>query len=120
MVWYVDTSAFLKLVASEPESTALRGWLAELLQTEALRAGSRLGIAGDVVTDALSTFSLVMPTHSTFLVAGLMDLPALRSLDALHLATALELGGDLDGVVTYDARMAQAAQAASVAVASPA
>ncbi|MDQ6743934.1 MAG: PIN domain-containing protein, partial [Candidatus Dormibacteraeota bacterium] len=50
---------------------------------------------------------------------GLM--PAdLRSLDAIHVAAALSLGDDLDGVVSYDARMATAAAAQGLSVASPA
>ncbi|MBK5250721.1 MAG: VapC toxin family PIN domain ribonuclease, partial [Actinomycetales bacterium] len=43
----------------------------------------------------------------------------LRSLDAVHLAAALSLGDDLEGIVTYDDRLAEAAQANGVPVASP-
>jgi predicted nucleic acid-binding protein len=55
---------------------------------------------------------------------GLLDLagelqPALRSLDAIHLAAALELGDELDAVVTYDARMARGAEALGLRVAAP-
>jgi len=57
------------------------------------------------------------PTQRT---AGTLEPSALRSLDALHLATALELGADLEGMVTYDARMARAAEASLVTVAAPA
>jgi hypothetical protein len=56
---------------------------------------------------------------STFLVAGCLDLPELRSLDALHLAAALELGDDLEGVVTYDGRMIAGAKAVPITVVSP-
>ena len=127
MVWYLDKSAFLKLVVAEPESLAVRDWLNEngpvwssqLLRTEALRAANRLGLDRELVDDALETVSLILPAVSTFLIAGALEPFNLRSLDALHLATALELGGDLDGVVTYDARMASAATAASVAIAAP-
>lgn len=127
MVWYLDTSAFLKLVVAEPESGALRAWLAErspawssqLLRTEALRAAARLGVDRDVVDEALDAVSLVLPTASTFLAAGMLGPPVLRSLDALHLAAALELGDDLEGLVTYDARMAEAAREMSISVAAP-
>jgi predicted nucleic acid-binding protein len=128
VVWYLDTSAFLKLVVAEEESSSIRAWMArsgpcwssQLLRTEALRAGHRLGIAEEVVAEALDVVSLVAPGSSTFLAAGRLRPSSLRSLDALHLATALELGDDLQGVVTYDARMIEGAEAASIAVITPA
>ena len=128
MVWYLDTSAFLKLVVSEPESPAMRSWMidsgpcwsSQLLRTEALRAGGRLGVAEEVVAGALEGMWLVNPSPSTFLAAGRLRPAALRSLDALHLATALELGADLQGLVTYDARMIEGAGMASMVVVTPA
>ncbi len=127
MVWYLDTSAFLKLLVTEAESDALRAWLADqgrtwsshLLRTEALRASLRLRIDVRAVDEALEAVSLILPAVSTFLTAGTLRPSALRSLDALHLASALELGGDLEGVVTYDVRLAEAATAASVTVVAP-
>nr|MDA8262743.1 VapC toxin family PIN domain ribonuclease [Actinomycetota bacterium] len=87
MVWYLDTSAFLKLITTERESDAMREWFSshdsvwssQLLHTEALRAGSRLGIDADVIEDALETVSLVMPSATTFFVAGQLPSPSLRS-----------------------------------------
>lgn len=127
MAWYLDTSAFLKLLIAEPESAALRAWLhhnervcsSQLLRTEALRAASRLDLEHRSVEAALETVSLVLPANATFAAAGRLAPVALRSLDALHLATALELGPDLEGLVTYDHRMADGARALSVEVASP-
>jgi predicted nucleic acid-binding protein len=127
VVWYLDTSAFLKLVVAENESAAMRAfmagsgpcWSSQLLRTEALRAAGRLGLDEQVATEALDAVSLVVPGPSTFLAAGRLKPSTLRSLDALHLATALELGDDLQGVVTYDARMIAGAKFASVDVVSP-
>ena len=127
MVWYIDTSAFLKLVVAEQESSAMRMWMAgsgpcwssQLLRTEALRAGNRLGIEEEVVAETLDVVSLVAPGSSTFLAAGRLRPASLRSLDALHLATALELGNDLQGLATYDARMIEGAEVASIAVVTP-
>lgn len=127
MVWYLDTSAFLKLLVAEPESDAMQAWFADhgpiwssqLLRTEALRAATRLEIDPQLLDDALETVSLVLPAVSTFLAAGTLGPPVLRSLDALHLASALELGADLEGLVTYDVRLAGAAAAASVNVVAP-
>ena len=127
MVFYLDTSAFLKLVVSEPESAAMREWMAssapcwssQLLRTEAMRAARRVGVDTAMVNQALDVVSLVTPAPSTYFVAGSLEPPELRTLDALHLAAALELGDDLDGLVTYDTRMIHGAQTAGIAVVTP-
>lgn len=127
MVWYLDTSAFFKLLTTEEESLAMRSWYtshesvwsSQLLQTEALRAATRLGIDAEVIEEALETVSLVLPSVTTFFTAGQLPTFSLRSLDALHLATALEIGDDLEGLVTYDERMADAARVASLNVVRP-
>lgn len=127
-MWYLDTSAFLKLVVVEEESAAMRSWFetggpcwsSQLLATEALRAGARLGISPEVTQQALDTVSLVLPSATTFRTAGGLGPSRLRALDSLHLATALEIGDDLDGIVTYDTRIAQGARASSINVLTPA
>ncbi|MEI8050579.1 MAG: type II toxin-antitoxin system VapC family toxin [Actinomycetes bacterium] len=115
-MWYLDTSAFLKLIVSEEETEAMRDfvaevgdmWSSQLLVTESLRGAARLGIDGSRVIEALDTVSLVMPGAETFFTAGELGPSLLRSLDAIHLATALELGSDLNGMVTYDVRQREA------------
>jgi hypothetical protein len=127
MVWYLDTSAFLKLITVEDESQAMRSWFrshnsiwsSHLLHTEALRAGARLGISNDIIEDALDTVSLILPSSATFFDAGRLPPATLRSLDALHLAAAMEIGDDLEGMVAYDGRLIEAARAASIEVFSP-
>ncbi len=127
MVWYLDTSAFLKLMVVEDESEAMRAWFAshrpcwssQLLRTEAHRAAMRLEIDESTLSEALDSVTLVLPSVTTFLSAAKLAPPALRSLDALHLATALELGDDLEGLVTYDARMAEGARNAPTQVITP-
>jgi uncharacterized protein len=117
----------LKLVVSEPESTAMRGWMAssgpcwssQLLRSEATRAARRLGVDTSVINQALEVVALVTPGPSTFLVAGTLESPELRTLDALHLAAALELGDDLDGLVTYDTKMIDGAHSVEIAVVTP-
>jgi predicted nucleic acid-binding protein len=126
-MFYLDTSAFLKLIVSEPESQAMREWMAssgpcwssQLLRSEAMRAARRLGVDITVVHQALEVVSLVTPAPSTFLVGGSLEPPQLRTLDALHLAAALELGDDLDALVTYDTQMIEGARAAGIAVLTP-
>lgn len=128
MAFYLDTSAFLKLLVAETESTAMREWFAagrqcwssEVLVTEALRAGQRLGLDRERVEQALDLVSLVLPSATTFRRAGTVLPPALRSLDALHVAGALELGDDLEAVVAYDARLIDSARSAGLEVVSPA
>lgn len=130
MAFYLDTSAAAKLVVAEDGSPAMTLWAADhadevvssdLLRTELLRAARR-GAADQMqraraVLDALTLVSL--PT-ATFERAASLGPDELRSLDALHLAAALELGDDLDGIVTYDERLAQAAAAQGMKVVAPA
>ena len=51
--------------------------------------------------------------------ASMLEPTTVRSLDALHLATAIEIGDALDAVITYDARMAAAARSLGLAVTAP-
>jgi hypothetical protein len=128
VVFYLDTSAFLKLLIDETESAAMRAWFtdgrsfwsSQLLLTEAMRAAQRLGVDRGAVEQALDGVSLVMPNAATFHQAATVLPPELRSLDALHLATAVELGADLEAVVAYDARLIAGAHAAGLSVVSPA
>lgn len=129
MAYYLDTSAAVKLVIEEAGSKALRRWLdattepivsSDLLRTELLRA-TRRGAADQVQQARAVLDSVVLLTLSTplFERAGDLEPDLLRSLDALHLAAALDLGDDLDGIVTYDERLAAAAAALGVAVITP-
>jgi predicted nucleic acid-binding protein len=125
---YLDTSAFMKLVAEEAESAALRRHLrggrlrtsAILLQTEALRAAGRLSPAHVAVArQLLRGLALIQTDRQLYAVAGALAPPELRSLDALHVAAALTLGQDLADFVTYDTRMTHAAQTHGLPVVSP-
>ena len=93
----------------------------DLLRTELLRAIARHipdQIAqGHMVLESITMISL---PRSVFETAETLGPPNLRSLDAIHLAAAMELGGDeLEAIVTYDAWMADAAQTMDIAVISP-
>ena len=129
MAFYLDTSAAAKLVVAEPASEAMASWAgtnetrviaSDLLRTELLRATRRAAPdrmqRARSVLDALTLFNL---TLATFERAATLDPEELRSLDALHLAAALEMGDELDGIVTYDSRMAAAASLYGVAVIAP-
>jgi predicted nucleic acid-binding protein len=129
-VYYLDTSAALKLVVAEEGSSALRGWLAphdermfssDLLRTELLRVTRRHAPEQMVQARAiLDSLVLVRLTTGIFERAALLDPSHLRSLDALHLAAALEMGDELEGLVTYDQRLAEGAAGLGVVVVTPA
>jgi uncharacterized protein len=125
---YLDTSAFVKLVTPEAETTALvshlRRWShavsATLLRTEALRAAARNSPACVLDTRrALRDMAFIDLTRDLLDQAGSVIPPDLRSLDAIHLAAALSLGDDLDELVTYDLRLAAAAAACGLLASSP-
>jgi hypothetical protein len=127
---YVDTSALVKLVVAEPETVALRAWLratdrqpvaCDLARTELLRTVRRVAPKRVLQARAvLDSLTLIEITASLFEEAGRLDPSALRGLDAIHLASALDLGDDLDGLVTYDDRLAEAAALYGIAVVAPA
>jgi uncharacterized protein len=89
-------------------------------RTEVLRAllpgGEKALAAGRQV---LARCELVRLDDRVLSRAGEMQPSELRSVDAIHLATAERLGSDLGGVVTYDARMAAAARQLGLRVSSP-
>ena len=129
MAFYMDTSALVKLVVAESETDALRSWIAgvnselvaaDLVRTELWRVVRR-AVPDRVLLAAqvLDSLTLVEVRASLFSQAGRLDLPELRSLDAIHLAVALDLGDDLEALVTYDARLAQAAAVNGVTVVAP-
>ncbi len=127
---YLDSSAIVKLVLPEPESLALRSFLASdedhvsssLARVEVLRTVRRVDDTEDrlrAAKQSLARVSLVDMREALLGEAGTLGPPNLRSLDAIHLATALSLDR-LDAFVTYDHRLAEAARKAGLSVASPA
>jgi predicted nucleic acid-binding protein len=127
---YLDTSAFIKLVRSEPESHALRDELrgAEtelissiLLSVEGRRAARRYGkLAAVRANAALTTVTLLALDDPIVKLAGELEPAELRSLDALHLATIVSLGEDIERVYCYDSRLTGAARSLGIEVAEPA
>ena len=69
--------------------------------------------------EVLDAVTLVHVTPAVFEDAGRLDPSGLRSLDAIHLAAALDLGDDLEGWITYDDRLAGAAVSNGGAVVAP-
>ncbi len=127
---YLESSALVKLVVAEPESSALRAYLAgqagrvssQLTRVEVLRAVRRANRPQTTIRRAewaLEGIALTPLDERILAQAASLDPPRLRSLDAIHLATALSLDG-LDALVTYDRRLRDAATDAGLTVASPA
>ena len=129
-LYYVDTSAALKLLAEEKDSKAFAAfydqaagasWVSStLLRIEVVRAVTRvIPAALPDAKDLLLAFDYV--TIDDEIIEAAMNEPdrMLRSLDAIHLATARVLGPDLTGLVTYDERLATAARDAGISVIDP-
>lgn len=127
---YLDSSALLKLIRREDESPALVAWLnarpvdpvitSELGRVEVLRAARRVG--AHVQTQAravLGDLDLVPLDRAVQDLACEIAEPQLRTLDALHLASAVMLSDEITALVAYDRRLAAAARATGLVVATP-
>jgi predicted nucleic acid-binding protein len=126
---YVDSSALVKLAVREPESAALRRYLrrrrplvsSAFARTEVVRALLPLGSAAvRRGRDVLARVDLLRVNDRVLDAAGRLTPADLRSLDALHLASAEQLGSDVGSFVTYDERLAVAARSRGLRVVQPA
>jgi hypothetical protein len=124
---YLDASALVKLVAPEAESDAMASFVAahrsHATSTVGLVEVRRAAVRRPGVTDARVEDVLTRVVGIAFdpdvATAATIGPPALRTLDAIHLASAAALGADLEAFVTYDRRLAEAARALGMPVASP-
>jgi hypothetical protein len=126
---YLDASAAVKLVVSEPESASVRRFVAgqvtrvssRVLAVELMRAVARASPDSlDQARSLLEVMEFVELDVEIAERAARLAPVGLRSLDAIHLASALVLGDELDAFITYDARQANAARALGLAVSAPA
>lgn len=131
---YADASALVKLMLDEPESAALRSYLraaelvsSELVVTEVPRAVRRavaddprlpLALLIDRAAELLDGVALQPLDRDLLLVAGALDEPRLRSLDAIHVAAAVDLS-PIDAFLTYDGRQGAAARLAGLRTMAP-
>ena len=128
MVAYADASAIVKLILDEAGSAAMYRWYVELARV----ATSRVGVVETVraamrrphdearrarVLGGLEVIDLSRPIARR---AETVGQATLRTLDAIHLASALALGLDLEAFVTYDDRLAAAARQLGLPVVRPA
>ncbi len=123
---YVDTSALGALLVAQAETAALVDWLdranvmlvsSDLLETELRRMAVREGRDQAKVSELLDGVSLAALDRAAYRSAGLLPMPDLRTLDALHLEAAIRL--EVESVLTYDRRLGDAARAAGLDVIAP-
>jgi hypothetical protein len=130
-VIYLDSAAVVKLVHAEAQSQALRDWLGDhsslgwvssvLVEVETVRALARH--APEAVSRLPLILDLMLLVEISSEVRALAQTvmpPAVRTVDAIHLATALRVSDQLTSLVTYDRRLADAAIAAGLTVDGPA
>lgn len=133
-VFYADASALVKLVREEAESAALRAFLvdaklvsSELVLTEVPRAVRRavardptlsLGLLLERAARLVDSLALHPVDHVLLASAGALAEPALRSLDAIHVASAVGLA-PVEVFVTYDERQAAVARLAGLRTIAP-
>lgn len=141
---YLDSCALVKLIRDEDESAALRAWLdeqgdellvtSELAEAEVVRAIRRAGHSNqgtvadpamlarqlEAATDVLADVDQLLLDRTILLMAGRLEAPMVRTLDAIHLVSALEVNINETRFVTYDRRLAAAAQDAGLTVIAPA
>lgn len=124
---YCDASAIVKLGHPEPESLDLIEYITErqtslatsvIADVEVRRALHRLRSSGADVAEHVRGFFLLELTSDIRDRAAKVGTPLLRALDAIHVATALSVGRDLD-FITYDDRLAAAARAEGLRVVQP-
>jgi uncharacterized protein len=126
---YLDSSAIIKLVFDEPETTALASFLRDwpirvssvVARVEVLRTARRVG--DSIVTrhaqQMLRGVHMIRIDDSLLAAAAEFEPAAVRTLDAIHLATALSLGSELAGIVVYDRNLRTAARSRGITVWSP-
>ncbi len=126
---YVDASTWAKLIVAEPESARLADFVetardegdvfvsSQLLATELHRLGVRVNLERAAVETALDQVALILPDPATYRLAGLLPGATLHSLDAVHIATALD--AEADTFLSYDDRQRQGAERAGLTTAAP-
>jgi len=126
-VLYLDSSAIVKLVAREPETPDLVEVLhadpaaisSALAWTEVIRAVRRARGRIARATEVLEGIAFVPIDQGILQAAADLEPVGLRTLDAIHVATALSLGDDIASLVAYDRHLAEAAAAAGIPVVAP-
>ena len=125
--WFLDASAFVKLLVAEPESEELVRLTngSPLASSDLLRTEARRAVARQPAYVMRSCDELLAGIHKVRLTPALLDRagripgPGLRSLDAIYLACALQLGDEVDEFISYDHRQLAAAERLGLRTVSP-
>jgi uncharacterized protein len=125
---YVDTSALGRVLLTEPDEPAIKRSLADydkivssrLLQVELRRLAFRKNLL-NATAELLAEVALIPMNESILTAAETLTPPAVGTLDAIHLATAVRLSkaGELDALMTYDKQLAEGAREHGITVLSP-
>jgi predicted nucleic acid-binding protein len=125
---YVDTSALGRVLLEEPDKLTIKNALdtfdrvtaSHLLRVELRRVGLRRGLL-DRAHILLADISLIPTDDQILTTAETLTPPAVGTLDAIHLATAVRLSeaGELDALMTYDKQLAEGAREHGIRVLSP-
>ena len=131
---YLDSSALVKLVRHEKASEALKLWLAEQTQstedvslvssalslTEVMRTARKWGgEVPELAHELLATLTVLPVSQVVLRFAAIVPPTSLRSLDAIHLATAMSLGSRLKAFISYDNQLQEAARDVGLPVEAP-
>lgn len=127
---YIDTSALVKLVVAEPESDELIDWLnsrsdiplvtSVIGRVELIRAAGRLSVAALAAAQRLATtVDILLLSDAIAHLAATLPPSELRTLDAIHLATAHLHRDILTAVCAYDRRLVAAARSQRLPVVTP-
>jgi predicted nucleic acid-binding protein len=124
---YLDTSALVKLLVDERESLALVDHLGNdrrvvssaLAAVETMRACRRSTVDAADVRGLLQSVETISIDQDVVQAAGAIDPPSIRSLDAIHLASAKRVEDPALEFITYDARLADAARSHGLRVVQP-
>ena len=129
MTFVVDSSAIVKLIVDEPNSQNFGNWLknckgelfvSEIAHTEVARAIARVDAnLHRQLKTVLERFGTIRVSSQILAIASVLAPTKLRTLDAIHLASCLILGDDLDGLVTYDDSQTEAAEQNGITVVAP-
>ncbi len=128
-VLYLDASAIVKLVVRESETDALMGYVSETelitseIATIEVPRAAHLKTGAEMVMghaeELLLRFYIVALDDALLKSAARTRPPELRTLDAIHLASAIRIRDHIDAVVAYDHRLERAAKHSGLRVAAP-
>lgn len=127
MSWYADSSAILKLLIVEKESAALTDFIDFTIKSSALTRVEVIRVLHKIAPEKIDRAQIILagidltPLNPAILSMAENFAPAitLKSLDALHVATAIFLDKSVEGVITYDKAMIKNAKELRIKVASP-